>query len=43
METLTARVDDIAKRKLEEDEKLTRKAPEEVHKEVMQELDRCVH
>ena len=40
METLTARVDDIAKRKLEEDEKLAKKAPEEVHREVMQELDR---
>ncbi|KZV66299.1 hypothetical protein PENSPDRAFT_585490, partial [Peniophora sp. CONT] len=40
METLTARVDDIAKRKLEEDERLTRKAPEDVHREVMQELDR---
>ncbi|VDB99933.1 unnamed protein product [Peniophora sp. CBMAI 1063] len=40
METLTARVDDIAKRKLTGDEKLARKAPEEVHREVMQELDR---
>lgn len=43
METLTARVDDIAKRKLQEDERLAKKAPEDVHREVMQELDRCVH
>ncbi|KZV66286.1 hypothetical protein PENSPDRAFT_94981 [Peniophora sp. CONT] len=33
METLTARVDDIPKRKFEEDERLTRKAPEDVHRE----------
>ncbi|KZV66293.1 hypothetical protein PENSPDRAFT_585547, partial [Peniophora sp. CONT] len=42
-ETLTTRVDDIAKRKLQEDEKLARKAPEEVRREVMQELDRFLH
>ncbi|KAI0033901.1 hypothetical protein K488DRAFT_84450 [Vararia minispora EC-137] len=40
MESLMARVEDIARRKLDSDERLAQKAPETVHRELLQELDR---
>jgi len=34
------RVDEIARRKLDSDERLSQKSPEDIHRELLQELDR---
>lgn len=43
MSSFMNRVDDIARKKLESDQRLQYMPPETVHRELQQELDRSVH